>query len=118
LRSDSADSLISPYGGILIDLLVNEDELPEIKDYAGSLPSLQISPRFVCDLELLTVGAFSPLDQFMGRKDHQRVVDEMRLLDGHLFPLPITLPVEQTEAIELDKDIALPLIFVTPSFPK
>lgn len=107
MSSERAVPLISPFGGKLIDLLVQEEEFPEIKEYASSLASLQISPRCVCDLELLAVGAFSPLNCFMSREDHQCVLDEMRLIDGHLFPLPITLPVEQNDAIELDKDIAL-----------
>ena len=78
-----------------------------MKAYASQLPSLVLSSRSVCDLEILAVGGFSPLDRFMTKEDHQRVVDEMRLGDGHLFPLPITLPVEPGEAIKLDQEIAL-----------
>ncbi len=99
--------LITPYGGELIDLLVPKDELAEVKAQASKLPSLQLSPRLICDLELLAVGAFSPLDRFMGRDAHQRVLDEMRLVDGRLFPLPITLPVDPGEAIELGQEVAL-----------
>ncbi len=99
--------LNSPYGGELIDLLVPEEEQLEIKEHAAHLPSLRLSSRSVCDLEIMAVGGFSPLDRFMGKEDHQRVIDEMRLGDGHLFPLPITLPVEPGEAIKLDQEIAL-----------
>jgi sulfate adenylyltransferase len=58
---------------------------------------------------LLAVGAFSPLDRFMGAGDYQRTLDEMRLLNGLLFPLPITLPVgeEALSTIRLDRDISL-----------
>src|SRR2546429_2251635 len=52
-------------------------------------PSLQLAPRSVCDLELLATGAFSPLDRFMGRADYARVLDEMRLSCGQVFPIPI-----------------------------
>ena len=99
--------LITPFGGALVDLLVSKEELAEVKAHASKLPLLQLSPRLICDLELLAVGAFSPLDRFMGREDHQSVLNEMRLVNGHLFPLPITLPVNPGEAIELDQEVAL-----------
>ena len=99
--------LIKPYGGELVNLLVSEDDFAKRKTYAGTLPSIQISVRAQCDLELMAVGAFSPLDRFMGKADHQRVVDEMRLADGTVFPMPITLPVDNVDEIEVGKDIAL-----------
>jgi len=95
--------LITPYGGTLIDLI--EPRHSELAHYAATLPSLQISERSRCDLELLATGAFSPLDRFMGQRDHQSVLDAMRLADGTLFPIPIALPV--TGSVELHKDIAL-----------
>ena len=107
LTSSETTTLIAPYGGRLVDLMVPAEELDSLKAYASRLPSVQISPRSECDLELLAVGAFSPLDRFMGRDDHQRVLDEMRLADGHLFPLPITLPVEPGSDIHLGQQIAL-----------
>ena len=100
-------NLISPYGGSLVDLVAPSEALAELKAYAGSLPSLQISERAACDLELLASGAFSPLDRFMGKADYQRTLDEMRLSGGHIFPIPITLPVEQRADLRLDSDIAL-----------
>ncbi len=99
--------LIPPHGGKLVDLFVPADEAATLKAYASTLPSLQISERLVCDLELLAVGAFSPLDRFMGEADHQSVLDEMRLTSGHLFPIPITLPVDPSDNIQLGSDIAL-----------
>ncbi len=59
--------LITPYGGSLIDLRVGEEERPELIIYANTLPSIQLSPRSLCDLELLATGAFSPLDRFIGK---------------------------------------------------
>ena len=95
-----ASTLISPYGGRLVDLMVPEDQLAAARDYASTLPSLQISPRAVCDLEMLAAGAFSPLDRFMGEADFRRVVAEMRLADGTLFPIPVTLPVAADAGLE------------------
>jgi sulfate adenylyltransferase len=100
-------TLIPPYGGKLVNLLVPPEAATELKAYAGRLPSVQLSERSVCDLELLATGALSPLDRFMGREDHQRVLDEMRLTSGHVFPIPVTLPVEPGPHIQLGRDIAL-----------
>jgi sulfate adenylyltransferase len=90
-----------------VDLLVPSAEQEQVKAYASQLPSLQLSERVTCDLELLATGAFSPLDRFMGREDFQRVLDDMRLTSGHVFSLPVTLPVEPGPAIRLDQDVAL-----------
>jgi sulfate adenylyltransferase len=100
--------LIAPYGGdTLVDLLIPDSDLPSSRDYANSLPSIQISERAVCDLELLAVGGFSPLDRFMGQKDYQSVMKSMRLANGLIFPMPITLPVEPNEHVKLGADIVL-----------
>ncbi len=99
--------LITPYGGKLVDLMVPADELEEARKYASTLPHIRISERAACDLELLAVGAFSPLDRFMSKADHQRVLDEMRLADGTFFPMPITLPVDDISTLEVGKDVVL-----------
>jgi sulfate adenylyltransferase len=99
--------LIEPYGGELTNLLVPDEARAELKAYGSRLPSIQISERTVCDLELLATGAFSPLNGFMGHADLQRVLDEMRLANGYIFPMPITLPVEPGPAIHLGQEIAL-----------
>ena len=101
------NELITPYGGQLIDLMAPADEVTHLKTYAGKLPSIQLSERSICDLELLATGAFSPLDRFMGEQDYQRVLDEMRLSSGAVFPIPITLPVEPSPDIRLGQEIAL-----------
>jgi sulfate adenylyltransferase len=95
--------LIAPCGGTLVDLTAAPDEL----EHAKSLPAVHLSERALCDLELLATGAFSPLDRFMGSADYERVVNEMRLADGHLFPIPVTLPVADDEPIKLDGEMSL-----------
>ena len=99
--------MIDPLGGHLVNLLASADGLEQLKDHASRLPSVQLSERAACDLELLAIGGFSPLDRFMGREDHQRVVEEMRLSNGQLFPIPITLPIERVPGVHLDGDVAL-----------
>ena len=100
-------ALITPYGGDLVDLFIPEEEKEEQKARANLLPSIQLSERSVCDLELLATGGFSPLDRFKGKDDHERVLGEMRLAVGHLFPIPITLPVQPGPEINLDGEVAL-----------
>ena len=104
---EKASTLISPYGGQLVDLTVPAAALADLKAQANRLPSIQISERAVCDLELLATGGFSPLDRFMSQADYTRVLTEMRLANGYLFPIPVTLPVEPGPAIRIGQDIAL-----------
>ena len=100
-------SLISPYGGELVDLLVPRAKLLQRAAHANTLPSIQVSPRVACDLELLAVGAFTPLRGFMGEADFRAALDTMRLADGTLFPMPITLPVDESAQVEIGQEIAL-----------
>ncbi len=100
-------NLIEPYGGKLVDLVVKSEEREQLLTEAISLPSLQLSERSVCDLELLATGGFSPLDGFMGRADFDSVLAEMRLADGTVFPIPVTLPANKFDGLDLGKKIAL-----------
>lgn len=81
--------------------------LPEEFERAKTLPPVRLSERSICDLELLAVGAFNPLDRFMGKTDYERVCAEMRLANGQLFPIPVTLPVANDVSITLDREVAL-----------
>jgi sulfate adenylyltransferase len=95
MREHPDETLIVPYGGQLVDLLVQGEERTHLLEQSNHLPSVQISARSLCDLELLATGAFSPLTRFLGRADYERVLHEMRLSSGVLFPIPITLPVDE-----------------------
>jgi sulfate adenylyltransferase len=99
--------LIQPYGGELVDLMVPAVERDELVAYAGRLPAIQISERSACDLELLAGGAFSPLDRFVGSQDYGRILEEMRLVNGQIFPIPVTLPVSSDAQLHLDQDVAI-----------
>jgi sulfate adenylyltransferase len=105
--SISSTNLIGPYGGKLVSLLVDDEEKQALKEYATHLPSIQLSMRSICDLELLAIGAFSPLDCFMDERTYKCVLNESRLANGYIFPIPITLPVEPTSEIHLGQDVAL-----------
>jgi sulfate adenylyltransferase len=73
----------------------------------SELPSIQISARTQCDLELLANGAFAPLDRFLGQRDYESVVREMRLANGTLWPVPIALPVGDDAPVEVGRDVVL-----------
>lgn len=99
--------LIPPWGNRLADLMVAGGQVEELKAYANTLPSIHLSERSSCDLELLSVGAFSPLDRFMTEADYRCVLDDMRLTSGDIFPIPITLSIDPHGDIGLDQEIAL-----------
>ncbi len=103
----SKANLISPYGGKLVNLVVTGDERDALIARAAKLPSIKISMRNMCDLELLATGGFSPLSTFMGKADYESVLHKMRLSDGTLWPLPITLTVDPKELPTVGEDIAL-----------
>ena len=91
----------------LVDLTVSIENISEAIEHAKTLPRVHLSERALCDLELLAVGGFSPVDRFMGYQDYVRVVEEMRLNNGQLFPIPVTLPVTNEEPIKFDQEVAL-----------
>ena len=95
------DHLIAPHGGELVDLVVDESSAAEIKAASKDFPSWDLTERQICDLELICNGGFSPLRGFMTESDYDSVVEGLRLADGTLFPMPITLDVSEDFAAEL-----------------
>ena len=104
-----ADHLIAPHGGALVDLLVDQDRAAELRSASRDWPSWDLTPRQLCDLELLLCGGFSPLRGFMGQADYESVCAQMRLADGTLWPIPIVLdvPEEVARSVELGGMLAL-----------
>ncbi len=107
MRSKNKVELNTPYGGALVDLLVKGSERDDLARRAGEGPTLQLSPRSLCDLELLAFGGFSPLDRFMGKADYDNVLNNMRLANGLIWSIPITLPVAKLDGIHEGQEIAL-----------
>jgi sulfate adenylyltransferase len=105
--SQSEELLIPPYGGGLVNLSAADEELEELRARASGLPRIRLTPRNLCDFEMLATGAFSPLDRFMGRADYDRVLEEMRLAAGALFPLPVTLAVGRDAGLSLGGEALL-----------
>jgi sulfate adenylyltransferase len=110
VRNDELrDALNPPHGGELKELYLPADAAEALKQHSATLPGWDLNQRQLCDLELLLNGAFSPLTGFLTRRDYDRVVQELRLADGTLWPIPITLDVSETFAasIQVGADIAL-----------
>lgn len=105
----SKHGLIAPHGGTLKNLVVESTQAANLEQTASRLPRIQLGEREQCDLELLAVGAMSPLDGFMGEADFHAVCDEIKLANGLPWPAPITCAVDQATAdkIEIGQTVAL-----------
>jgi sulfate adenylyltransferase len=101
---------VPPHGGAeLVDLLVDDDRAEALRQASGKTPSVTLSQRQLCDLELLMNGAFSPLRGFMNEQDYLGVVNDLSLADGTFWPIPIVLDVSeaQAETLQVGDRVAL-----------
>jgi sulfate adenylyltransferase len=103
------DSLIEPHGGRLQNLLVSKKKRKELIDASIDHQSWTLTDRQLCDLDMLISGAFSPLVGFLGKDDYKSVVETMRLKDGILWPIPVTLDVTEdfANSVSLGEKIVL-----------
>jgi sulfate adenylyltransferase len=102
-------SSIEPHGGQLVDLSVDEERAEALKQASGTFPSITLTQRQLCDLELLSNGAFSPLAGFMNEADYHGVVEKLTLADGTFWPVPIVLDVPEAlaEKVAVGQPVAL-----------
>ena len=100
---------IEPHGGILIERQLHNEEWDAALKRAQGLLHVPLSFVSAADLEMIAIGAYSPLTGFMNQADYERVVAEMRLDNGLVWPIPITLPVDETlaDSIRIGQDVAL-----------
>jgi len=101
--------LIKPHGGTLVDPMLRAEKAEQLKSASRDWPSWDLTPRQICDLELLLNGGFSPLAGFMNRGDYESVCEKMRTADGALWPIPITLDVPEELAQKLEPGSSLAL---------
>ena len=94
-------TLIEPHGGRLVNLLADSSNFSVLKNESNEYPSWRLTDRQICDLELLLNGAFSPLNGFMIKNDYESVLNSIRLTNGTLWPIPITLDVSDKFAEEI-----------------
>lgn len=102
--------IIKPHGGKLVNRLLKGKAREEALIKARSLKSINVSSRIISDIELIAVGAFSPLEGFMGKEDYDSVIENMRLKNGLPWSIPITLPVSEEEATGLEEGDELSLL--------
>jgi sulfate adenylyltransferase len=107
-------ALIQPHGGKLIETLAPDARTAELTREANSLPRITLSAKQSCDLEMITIGAFSPLNGFMGSEDFHRVCTEMKLATaagGHhkglVWSIPILLSVKKDQSPKVGSRVAL-----------
>tara|TARA_B100001123_G_scaffold451307_1_gene630472 strand:- start:714 stop:2438 length:1725 start_codon:yes stop_codon:yes gene_type:complete len=96
------DHIISPHGGNLVNLIVDEQRSDALKNESRDWVSHDLTPRQLCDLELLLNGGFSPLTGFLKQADYESVCSEMRLSNGTLWPIPIMLDVSEEAATSME----------------
>jgi sulfate adenylyltransferase len=102
--------LVPPHGGgSLKPLLVPSEGRNEALERAGRLKKVPITSREVSDLFMLGMGAYTPLDGFMGHDDWRRSVTEMKLAGGTFWPIPITLSLEReiADSLAVGEDVAV-----------
>jgi sulfate adenylyltransferase len=104
------NELIAPHGGELIINMASEAERAELHERARSLPQIEIGSRQLADLEMLAIGAYSPLGGFLTRADYLGVVNEMHLSSGLPWSVPITLAVSSEQAASLKEGSQIALI--------
>src|SRR5262249_33633610 len=103
------DGHIAPHGGRLVNRIATPQQADELHSRVSRMPRLVLGQRALSDLDLIAVGAFSPLTGFLGQADYESVVERMRLANGLPWSIPITLSVSESEAdnLPVGSDIAL-----------
>jgi sulfate adenylyltransferase len=101
--------LNTPHGGKLVSLIPDTKGVEGLKEQTLSMLSWDLNDRQLCDLELILNGGFSPLTGFLKQKDYKSVIQNMRLADGTLWPMPITLDVTKQIAGQLEEGSKLAL---------
>src|SRR5215467_434828 len=102
--------LIAPHGGELVLNMAGEQEQTELRDRSRSLPQVEVGSRQLADLEMLAIGAYSPLNGFMNRGDYLGVVNEMHLSNSLPWSIPITLSISSEQAEKLKEGTQVALI--------
>jgi len=99
--------LISPHGGSLVSRVAEGAKADQLRKEAEGLPAITLSAKQSCDLEMIGIGAFSPLSGFMGKADFESVCKSMKLASGDIWPIPILLSVDKADAPKVGDRVAL-----------
>ncbi|UJL47716.1 sulfate adenylyltransferase [Virgibacillus sp. NKC19-16] len=109
LTTQKEQTTIIPHGGELVQRELVGSQRETYLNKVSAMKSLELNAWSLSDIELIAIGGFSPLTGFMGKSDYTRVVEKMRLEDGTIWSVPITLAVtgEQADDFEIGSEIAL-----------
>ncbi len=94
--TNSSPTAIHPHGGSLVNRIADPEKAAELKSAAASYPSITLTFKQFCDLEMIAIGAFSPLTGYVGQADFESICRNSRLSDGTVWPIPITLAVDES----------------------
>ncbi len=95
-------TLIDPHGGAITELFAGSERAEILKSESVNFPSITLTARQLCDLELLLCGGFSPLKGFLNQRDYDGVLEHMRLSCGTLWPIPVTLDISEADMQRID----------------
>ncbi len=95
--------LIPPHGGTLVNRVATPERAAELAKEAEGLTRVDLTAKQSCDVEMIGIGAFSPLTGFMGKADFDSVISDMKLANGHIWPIPITLATDEGKAKQGDR---------------
>ena len=102
--------IIAPHGEALVDRTIPVEEHQERLREAAELPKVSLGPRTISDLQMISTGVFSPLEGFMQKEEYESVVEDMRLLDGLVWSLPVTLAASEETANTLREGSEVALV--------
>ncbi|MEW5693099.1 MAG: sulfate adenylyltransferase, partial [Candidatus Hydrogenedentota bacterium] len=101
---------LEPYGGKLVERCVKSEEVNEWREWGASLKNIQIAPRIESDVYLLAIGALSPLEGFVSKKEYDSIINEMKLSNGLPWAIPITCQITKEKLVELKKEKSVSLV--------
>ena len=105
----TTNGLIEPHGGELIDRVLSGAERTALEQGLANMPKIALPEQQQCDLEMIAIGAFSPLTGFMASDDFHAVCDQMQLTNGLPWGIPITFCVDRhtADALEVGQEVCL-----------
>jgi sulfate adenylyltransferase len=117
MTSDDAQQTITPHGGTLVDLLVPEPDRARLRDEAANLPKLVVGERELSDLEMLTIGALSPLTGFQDEAAYRSILETMHLPEGLPWTIPVTLSIGDDDVKRIGRADAVALFASGSGYP-
>jgi sulfate adenylyltransferase len=109
MSTDEPGQTIAPHGGTLVDLLMPPDEREAARAEARNYPKLTVSERELSDLEMLAIGALSPLRGFVDERDYRSILETMHLSDGLAWTIPVTLSAGEEDVKRIGRSDAVAL---------